>query len=93
VIVVWYSCCKSRLAKPVVQRAGEILQQLESTSGRAVKISPTIPHQLALFPETKPLLDELRGIDLNSITPIEALTWLYDWKRRFLSGGRESTGG
>lgn len=72
------------LPKPVIQRAGEIMQQLEATSGRAVKISPSIPHQLALFPETNPLLDELRSLDLNSISPIEALTWLYDWKRRFL---------
>jgi DNA mismatch repair protein MutS len=80
------------LPKPVIQRAGEIMQQLEATSGRAVKITPPAPHQLALFPETNPLLDELRGIDLNSITPIEALTWLYDWKRRFLAGERETPG-
>jgi DNA mismatch repair protein MutS len=81
------------LPKPVIQRAGEIMQQLEATSGRAVKITPAAPHQLALFPETNPLLDELRGLDLNSITPIEALTWLYDWKRRFLDGERDSPGG
>jgi len=30
------------------------------------------------------LLDELKSIDLNSITPIEALTRLYDWRRRFV---------
>ena len=34
------------LPMPVVQRAGEILKQLETSSGRAVKIDPNIPQQL-----------------------------------------------
>jgi DNA mismatch repair protein MutS len=71
------------LPKPVIQRATEILQQLEASSGQAVKMRTSSPHQLALFPKTNPLIDELKVLDLNSITPIEALTHLYDWQRRF----------
>jgi DNA mismatch repair protein MutS len=71
------------LPRPVIQRASEIMHQLETSSGKAVKITPASPQQLALFPETNPLLDELRSLDLNSITPIEALTWLYTWQKRF----------
>ncbi len=72
------------LPRPVIQRAGEIMQQLEASSGKAMKFHASAPHQLALFPDTSPLVDELKAIDLNSITPIEAMTRLYDWQRRFV---------
>jgi len=72
------------LPRPVVQRADEIMRQLESSSGEAVKLNPLAPKQLALFPETNPLLDELKSLDLNTLSPIEALNKLYDWQRRFL---------
>jgi DNA mismatch repair protein MutS len=72
------------LPRPVIQRAGEIMQQLEASSGKTMKVNPAAPKQLALFPETNPLLEELKSLDLNSITPIEAMTRLYDWQRRFL---------
>jgi DNA mismatch repair protein MutS len=75
------------LPKPVVQRAQEILHQLEASSGKAVKLNPQAPRQLALFPETNPLLDELKGIDMNTLSPIEALNKLYEWQRRYLKGG------
>jgi DNA mismatch repair protein MutS len=74
------------LPKPVIQRAGEIMKQLETSSGRAVKIDPHVPQQLNLFPETNPLLDELKHIDLNALSPIEALNRLYEWRKRFLDG-------
>ena len=60
------------------------MQQLEASSGKAMKIHPNAPRQLALFPDTNPLVDELKAIDLNSITPIEAITRLYEWQRRFV---------
>ena len=73
------------LPRPVILRADEILRQLEASSGRAVKIDPNIPKQLNLFPETNPLLDELKKLDTNTISPIEALNRIYEWKKRFLS--------
>ncbi|HEY58733.1 MAG TPA: DNA mismatch repair protein MutS [Anaerolineae bacterium] len=72
------------LPKPVIQRAQELLEQFERQGGRAVRPTPASPQQLALFPETNPLLDELRQLDINNLTPIEALNRLYEWKRRFL---------
>ena len=71
------------LPRPVVQRAGEILQQLEKSSGKAVKLNPDMPRQLALFPETNPLLIELKALDINAVSPIEALNKLYEWKRKY----------
>jgi DNA mismatch repair protein MutS len=72
------------LPRPVVLRAGEILRQLEASSGKAVRIDTQVPRQMALFPETNPLLEELKTIDMNTISPIEALNKLYEWQRRFI---------
>jgi DNA mismatch repair protein MutS len=72
------------LPRPVTQRAGEILQQLEASSGKAVRINPLAPRQLALFPETNPLLDELKAIDVNALSPIEALNKLFEWQKKYL---------
>ncbi|GJQ52688.1 MAG: DNA mismatch repair protein MutS [Anaerolineaceae bacterium] len=71
------------LPAPVIQRANEIMAQLEKTSGRAVKIDPHAAQQVALFPETNPLLDELKDMDVNSLSPIEALNKLFEWQKRF----------
>ncbi len=71
------------LPSPVIQRANEIMAELEKTSGRAVKINPQSAQQVALFPETNPLLDEIKGLDVNSLSPIEALNKLFEWQKRF----------
>lgn len=71
------------LPSPVIGRANEIMTELERSSGRGVKIDPNAAKQVALFPETNPLLDELKGIDVNSLSPIEALNKLFEWQKRF----------
>lgn len=71
------------LPRPVVQRAGEILRQLEASSGKAVKINPLAAKQIALFPETNPLMDELENLDVNALSPIEALNKIYEWQRKY----------
>lgn len=73
------------LPSPAIQRAGEIMKQLEMSSGSAVKINRVAAQQIALFPETNPLVDELKGLDINAMSPMEALTKLYEWKKRFSS--------
>jgi DNA mismatch repair protein MutS len=70
----------------VVQRANEIMGELERSSGRAVQINPHAAQQAALFPETSPLLDELKAVDESAMSPIEALNKLYEWKRKYLQG-------
>ncbi len=47
------------LPHPVIQRANEILRQLEASSGKAVKINPAARADGAV-PETNPMLDELK---------------------------------
>jgi len=71
------------LPAPVIQRAGEIMAELEKTSGRAVKIDPHAAQQAMLFPESSPLLDELKGMDVNALSPIEALNKLFEWQKKF----------
>ncbi len=72
------------LPQPVIQRAAEILRQLEASSGKAVRIDPLAAQQIALFPETNPLLDDLKMLDVNNLSPIEALNKLFEWQRKFL---------
>ena len=72
------------LPGPVVQRANEIMGELEKSSGQAVKINPNAAHQVALFPETNPMLDELKELDMNGVSPIEALNKLFEWQRKFI---------
>jgi DNA mismatch repair protein MutS len=71
------------LPSPVIQRANEIMAELEKTSGRAVQIDPHAAQQAMLFPESSPLLEELKALDINSLSPIEALNKLFEWQRKF----------
>ena len=77
------------LPKPVIQRANEIMAELEKTTGRTLKAEGFESRQIALFPETNPLLDELSNMDMNSLSPIEALNKLYEWRSKY----KKSPGG
>ena len=73
------------LPRDVVLRANEILLDLEA---HAVTTAVEPSHlqaaqQAALFPEASPLLDELNKIDVTSMTPMEAINKLYEWKKKF----------
>jgi DNA mismatch repair protein MutS len=70
----------------VTQRAEEILQKLEKSSGKTVATDPGGAHQMALFPSTNPLLKELGALDVNELSPLEALNLIYSWKSRFTKG-------
>ena len=72
------------LPKAVVNRANEILAQLETGSKKQfVNEEPATPAQLALFPETNPVLDALKKLDVDNLSPIEAINTLYTWKKNF----------
>lgn len=71
------------LPTPVIQRANQIMAELEKTSGRAVKIDPHAAQQAMLFPESSPLLSELKELDINSLSPIEALNKLFEWQKKY----------
>ena len=70
----------------MIQRTNEILAQLEASAGKAVKINPMAAQQMALFPETNPLIEELKELDVNSLSPIEALNKLYEWQKKYSKG-------
>ena len=69
---------------PVLVRAQEILGDLEETKPpQAIPIS-TQKLQMTLFEaERPPVLDELEKLNVNVLTPLEALKLLDDWKKKF----------
>ncbi|MBL7184446.1 MAG: DNA mismatch repair protein MutS [Anaerolineae bacterium] len=71
------------LPKTVIHRAEEILEELERDSHRAPIRPRRIAEirQLALFPEASPIIEELKKLDLESMTPLEALNRLYELQR------------
>jgi DNA mismatch repair protein MutS len=71
------------LPRPVIARAQEIMAQLEASSGRAVHLNELEAQQIALFPEASPLIEELKALDLTGLTPMEALSKLFEWQARF----------
>ena len=72
------------LPTPVIQRANEILTQLETTSGHTLPETQEPSPQMILFPENNPLLEAFEELDINTLTPIEALNLLYEWRNRFI---------
>jgi len=72
------------LPRTVIHRAEEILEELERDSQRAPIRPRRIAEirQLALFPETSPIIEELKKLDLESMTPLEALNRLYELQRK-----------
>lgn len=73
------------LPRDVIGRANEILQELEAhaptTAVEPSRLTQT--QQMALFPESSPILDELKKLDVNSMSPLEAINKLYEWQRRY----------
>ena len=80
------------LPKAVVQRAREVLHELETADGGQAASLANAP-QLALFASTPPddgLRRELAGIDVDSMSPLDALTRLYELRDRARSGISDS---
>jgi DNA mismatch repair protein MutS len=70
------------LPRPVIRRAQELLRQLES--GERVQASRAKKEespQLSLFIERDPVLDALKAMDVNSLSPLEALMKLYELQK------------
>jgi DNA mismatch repair protein MutS len=77
------------LPNEVIERAREVLAEHE-TAGQRVsdqlasdELRPAPPAQLTIFtPLSQPVLEKLRELDLNRLTPIEALNLLAELKRQ-----------
>src|SRR3989454_2231335 len=73
------------LPSAVVERAWRVLKLLEAGHHVAHQSPPPAPdaQQLGLFaPGTHPLLAELDRLDVNALSPLEALNRLATWKKR-----------
>ncbi len=74
------------IPRPVLSRAQEVLHQLEQSTQSNVSPGAGENHQASLFdpslPPPHPILDEVRQMDLFSMTPLEALNRLAELKRR-----------
>jgi len=68
------------LPRAVIHRAQEILMNLQADAARG---RPAAPSQLTLFPDQNPLLEELERLQLEELSPLEALNLLYEWQSRF----------
>jgi DNA mismatch repair protein MutS len=74
------------LPRPVVHRAQEILAELEREGARSPVPSrrgAPAAHQLSFFSsEPHPAIETLRQLDVNSLTPLEAISKLYELQRQ-----------
>ena len=79
------------LPDPVVTRAWQVLKLLEAGHHVVQQQPPSSPDatQLGLFaaPAPDPLLLELDGLDVNSLSPLDALNRLAAWQKRRKDGG------
>jgi DNA mismatch repair protein MutS len=79
------------LPPAVVQRAEEILKDLErgGTAGpRRLAAAPpeaVVVRQLTLFSLSDPILDELKALDISTLTPLEAINKLYHLQQQALA--------
>ncbi len=85
------------MPRAVVRRAGEILADLEGggeraprrTGGRRAAAAPPAPQfQLSLFGAPDPVVEELRALDVESLSPLEAITKLYELKQKASGGAK-----
>ena len=81
-----YGVHVARLAgmpRPVVERARQLLAQLEGGGGDFALRKPKDDHkQLSFFDTSEnPVLDALRTLEVENLSPLEALTQLYELQR------------
>src|SRR5580698_8447505 len=77
------------LPNEVIERAREVLAEHESAEQRVTEqlasdnLHPRPPAQLTIFtPLSQPVLEKLREVDLNRLTPLEALNLLAELKKQ-----------
>ncbi|HXX59436.1 MAG TPA: DNA mismatch repair protein MutS, partial [Dehalococcoidales bacterium] len=75
------------LPKSVVNRAQEILDELETVNGKShdpgkKRAKKEAVQQISLFAEKPPVLKELEELDIESLTPLEALTKLFELQKK-----------
>ena len=69
------------IPKEVVRRAQTLLDELEAGRARKPVQSRQQPGQLRFIEESNLALDAIRNLNVERMTPIEAITKLYEVKR------------
>ncbi len=79
------------LPRPVLQRASEILALLEDEAAGGPQRSRAEPsaRQLPLFGEWEAFVAELEALDLDALSPLEALNRLYEMRKRVVGRGEK----
>ncbi|UCD09886.1 MAG: DNA mismatch repair protein MutS [Dehalococcoidales bacterium] len=76
------------LPKQVVNRANEVLDELETSGSqktpsiRKGTASKEVVEQISFFGMKSPLIDEIQNLDIESLTPLEALNKLYELQKK-----------
>ncbi|MBL7125020.1 MAG: DNA mismatch repair protein MutS [Dehalococcoidales bacterium] len=83
------------LPKSVLHRAREVLEELEGDSQKTLaarsskgrrRPKEAVPQQLPLLGQKSPLMEELEKLDIDSLTPLEAITKLYELQKKSREG-------
>jgi DNA mismatch repair protein MutS len=79
------------LPRPVLHRAREVLGELESNSREvkplAKKRRQEVAMQMPLLGQKSPLMEELEKLNIDGMTPLEALNKLYELQKKARSEG------
>lgn len=77
------------IPKPVIHRAEEILTELERTGDARTRrktmrelTTPSIVQMTLFSAEANPVIDELKNLRVDELTPIEAISKLYELQKR-----------
>lgn len=75
------------LPKTVIERARAVLRQHERAEQRQIEASTEPTMQMVLFtPLSQRVVDQIRDLDLNTLTPLQALNLLQDLQREISEG-------
>jgi DNA mismatch repair protein MutS len=71
----------AHLPNAIIQRAHHLLKELESKK-RVVQQSMEIVEIVTIPKEVQEIQDDLKKLNINETTPLEALTYLNEWKKK-----------
>ncbi|UCC90878.1 MAG: DNA mismatch repair protein MutS, partial [Dehalococcoidia bacterium] len=74
------------LPKSVVHRAREVLEELEGAKPSPKRRGKEVAQQLSFLGQKSPVAEELEKLDIDSLTPLEALTKLYELQKKAKEG-------
>jgi DNA mismatch repair protein MutS len=70
------------IPREVISRAREILKSIEKGEGKQVPPPKEKTEQIALFDEREMIFSDLEGLNINEMTPLDALKRIDNWKKR-----------